>query len=288
MSIKDIILYDSERSPSDFDFDKLMCHFRMEQLLNPLDIEALHSIAKSVRYAGNPKAKYKKMDDILRNRGFVVYACGTNRRVYRFLEDNTFVLKVAVDKVGMQDNPKEFMNQEYIKPYVSKMFQMSQCGTVALCERVEPIRTRDEYVTYAGNIFDMLYMKVLGKFILEDIGDAAFMNYGIRRGFGPVLLDFPYMYEVELNDLKCHNIVDGHECGGLIDYDICFNNIVCKNCGKEYSGKDIGKPVKPKLPEGSPIIEGDDYDINKMRFTILDKDGNIIVDHSHRESDIMF
>ena len=38
---------------------------------------------------------------------------------------------------------------------------------------------------------------------MADIGTNFFMNWGIRPGFGPVLLDYPYVYELDGN--KCVN-----------------------------------------------------------------------------------
>ena len=47
----------------------------------------------------------------MRRRGFVKFAAGTNRVVYRPVESDTFVIKVAYDAIGLGDNPKEFRNQ---------------------------------------------------------------------------------------------------------------------------------------------------------------------------------
>ena len=41
-----------------------------------------------------------------------------------------YLLVVAVDKVGMTDNPYEYNAQVMIKPYCAKMLQVTDCGTV--------------------------------------------------------------------------------------------------------------------------------------------------------------
>ena len=83
-----------------------------------------------------------------------------------------------------------------LKPFVTKMFECSPCGTVATVERVEPITSRQEFLSVADDIFDLLNQQILGQYILEDIGTNYFMNYGLRKGFGPVLLDYPYLFEL--------------------------------------------------------------------------------------------
>ena len=288
--LRDGLLYTKERIMATDMFDMLKCR-PLESLLSPLDIEYLHKIATSLRYSGNINLKYKKMDELMRKRNFVKFACGTNRRIYRYLDDDSFILKVAVDNVGIEDSPKEFINQEYLKPFVSKIFQVSPCGTVALCEKVDPVRTRDEFIEIAGDVFDMLYLtNILGRYVLEDIGNDAFMNYGIRKGFGPVILDYPYLYQVQSeNDLMCHNMVHGRECRGQIKYDDGLNNLICEKCGKLYTGKQIGKPVY-EIPKNqsiyNAIIEEECYN-NKTSLSSISKDGVVLAEFS-RNSDIIY
>jgi hypothetical protein len=78
---------------------------------------------------------------------------------------------------------------------------------------------------------------------MEDIGTNFFMNWGIRKGFGPVILDYPYTYKVDIQKLKCTHVdkYTGIECDGLIDYDIGFNTLVCEKCGTRYTARELGK-----------------------------------------------
>lgn len=222
-------------TPLEFEFDRLQIP-PMEYFLSYQDVQALHSIATSVKLSSNIKMKYKMIDDIMRPRGFKRFAAGTNRVVYSYLEDTSFVVKIAVDRVGMQDNPAEFRNQQYLKPYVTKMFYISPCGTVGFSERVLPIKNKEEFKEIASDVFDLLVMKILGEYVVEDIGTKYFMNYGVRPGYGPVLLDYPYVYPLDGKKLFCTNILpdSGCICDGEIDYDEAFNNLVCTKCGKKY------------------------------------------------------
>ena len=101
------------------------------------------------------------------------------------------------------------------------------------------------------DIFNMMVTKIIGKYIVDDLGTKAFMNFGIRMNangtaFGPVIIDFPYAYELDGAKLRCaHKIVNEHgdleECGGEIDYGPGFNTLICNKCGREYKALDLAK-----------------------------------------------
>lgn len=243
-------LYNKKQSVLDFNFDALTAPPLMS-LLSPYDIMELNKIAKSVKLAGKIDLKYKLIDNIMTNRGFVKLHAGTNRVVYRFLEDQRFVAKIAVDRVGLGDNPAEFQNQFLLKPFVTKVFEVSPCGTIAIVERVDPIMSREEFLSVADDVFDLLTKVFIGKYILEDVGTQYFMNWSIRNQFGPVLLDFPYVYELDGNKLYCNApVIPGRKdivCGGEIDYDDGFNNLVCTKCGKHYQARELKKAEEQKL-----------------------------------------
>lgn len=238
--------------------------------LSPLDVENLRRIATSKRYSGNMNLKYQMIDNIMKYRGFARFAGGTNRLVYKYMEDTRFLAKVAVDKVGMRDNPAEFYNQHLLKPYCTKMFHVTPCGTVGFVERVLPITSIQEFKLVADCIFDILYYKVIGKYIIEDIGTDFFMNYGIRTSWGPVLLDYPYLFELDGAKIQCKNLLmDGSICGGEIDYDDGFNNLVCLKCGRKYGASELRKdarnnsfiinkggnvPMNVKITKGGEVI----------------------------------
>lgn len=243
-------LYTKRKSALDFNFDSLMAP-PLLSLLTPYDIMELNNIAKSVKLAGKIDEKYRLIDNIMTNRGFVKLHAGTNRVVYRFLEDQRFVIKIAVDRIGLGDNPAEFKNQFLLKPFVTKVFEVSPCGTVALVERVDAIMSREEFMSVADDIFDLLTKVFVGKYVLSDVGTKYFMNWSVRKGFGPVLLDFPYVYELDGNKLYCNApVIPGRRdtiCGGQLDYDDGFNNLICTKCGRHYMAKDLEKQQKNKL-----------------------------------------
>ena len=85
------ILYSKTRTPLEFNFDSLMMA-PMANYVTMQDINSLYNVASSVRYASKVEAKYKVIDEIMRNRGFKKYASGTNRVVV----GNTFTVNVKV------------------------------------------------------------------------------------------------------------------------------------------------------------------------------------------------
>lgn len=273
------ILYSKEKSPLEFNFDNmwipsLWCY------LTPNDVAKLYKIATSIKYNADIKMKYAAIADILVPRGFKKFHCGTNRIVYSYLEDPRFLIKVALDEVGLRDNPAEYKNQFLLKPFVTKMFEVSPCGTVATVERVQPITSTKEFESVAEDVFELLNQRIIGKYVLEDIGSKFFMNYGLRTGFGVCLLDYPYVYELDGRKLYCNKVEpNGHICDGLIDYDDGFNSLVCTKCGKIYLAKQLEQSLN-----NNTIILKEEGEID-MKITL--RRGNEIIKQvdSSKESD---
>lgn len=277
------IIYTKNRSPLEFSFDSLRAR-PLYSLLSPQDIYELNKIATSVRLSSNPKKKYSMIDNILVPRGFKKLASGTNRITYKYLEDQSIVIKVAIDKVGIADNPREFYNQYLLKPFVTKVFEVSPCGTVGLFERVVPITSREEYLSVANDVFDMITTQIIGKYVVDDIGTRYFQNIGVRPGMGIVLLDFPYVYELDGNKLYC-NKKDNYTnqiCGGEIDYDEGFNKLICTKCGKRYYAYQLRKFEQEK--KISIKKEGE----KKMKISIVKGNNNVVrTNEVHRSSDTL-
>lgn len=184
--------------------------------------------------------KYQVIDKTMADYGFYKLARGTNRSVYRSAFNNSIVLKIGMDKYGAEDARHEYRNQEHLKPFCAKTFEVSPSGIIGLFERVTPITHRDEFESIATDIYDMLFNIISQKFIMADVGLSFFMNYGLRLGFGPVLLDYPYLYKMDRHKLVCRRLLpDGSVCDGLIDYDAAFDFLVCEKCGKRFLATDV-------------------------------------------------
>lgn len=251
----------------------LLSYFTIE------DINLIHKLATSPAMHCDVKEKYRLLGEIMEKRGFKLIGGGTNRRAYECIYDDRVVAKVATDPVGFTSNLREYINQNVLKPFCNKIFEVTPCGSLAIIEKVVPIKDVSEFQKYAQEIYDILYFKIRNNSIaMEDIGTRSMKNWGYRSGFGPVLLDYPTMYVADPKKRLCKNILNGKLCCGTLDYDEGFNCIVCSECGRTYFAKTIAK------------TEGDDINsllsavgylkkegVKSMKFEIVNKnDGKVI------------
>ena len=212
-------------------------------ILTDYDIAEIRKIVTSVRLAGNVHRRLFGINEILVKRGLVKLAGGTNRVVYSHPMYPNIVIKIALDRVGMKDNPSEYYVQNLLKPFCTKIFEITEDGLIAVAEKVERVRNIKEYTEMSDDIYSLyLYFVKEKGLVMEDIGVKFFMNWGNRPMFGPVILDFPYCYEIDPKKLHCKNVDEyGRICNGEIDYDDCFNFLVCKRCGKIHRALEISK-----------------------------------------------
>lgn len=261
----------------EFNWDKLIAP-PIRAFFNDYDLQRLQEIATSLRYSAKPQVKYQEIDKIMKSRGFVKLSAGTNRIVYRCIENDTFVAKVAYGSVAMQDNINEYKNQNILKPFCAKTFEVAGNGVLAFSERVNPITSREEFLSVAEDIFELITEFIIGEYVMDDIGTKYFMNYGIRAAykFGPVVLDYAGLYKLNGNKLYCckpdNNSTTG-VCGGLLDYDAGYNNIVCTKCGRIYKAKDL----ELKIKENQIVSKSFKGEFNKMKVRISGGTKNVDV-----------
>lgn len=215
----------------------------LSALLMPQDLDAIHRVITSAKLSGNGEKRIFAIRDIMARRGFTQLAGGTNRSVFTHPNYPHIAVKVAIDNVGIHDNPAEYNNQFILKPYCTKCFEVSADGAVGVFEKVGRIRNSVEFYQMWDDIYSLCeYFVTEKELLLEDFGIKFFMNWGIRYGFGPVLLDFPYVYDIDWDRLHCDRPNDdGTICNGNIDYDDRFDFLVCEKCGKRYRAVDIAK-----------------------------------------------
>lgn len=228
--------------PNKFDFD-LIKGPPVLSMLSPYDVKLIDDISKDPRLVTKLDQRMKFNDQIMQSRGFVRMTQGTNRAVYKHLEDQSFVFKIAISEPGRKDSPAEMINQHKLRPFIAKCFDVVPNGVIGSFERVEDITSKEQFKNIAGEIFDMIN-KVVGNYVMADIGTKFFRNYGIRMGFGPVWLDYPMLFEVDGSKLFCNNLHYGVPCGGEIDYDPGFNFLYCEKCGKQYTASSLSRGIK--------------------------------------------
>ena len=236
------MLYAKKKSIKDFNYDALTAP-PLLSLLSQQDIYTIDMICNDPTMNSKLRERKKCIDQLLQPRGFVRFASGTNRVVYKFLEDQSFLLKVAISEPGIKDSYYEYKNQFHLKPFCAKCFETSQSGAVGLFERVETINNIHQYLDVADDHFKLLNDKVIGKYVMADVGTKFWMNLGIRVGFGVVFVDYPLLYELDGNKLFCNakNPITNVPCGGQIDYDAGYNFLYCTKCGKQHLASRLAK-----------------------------------------------
>lgn len=171
-------LYQKRKSPAEFNWDALFAP-SMYCFMSEYEIQKLYNVATSIRYAGDITKKESAIRTVMEPLGFRRLASGTNRIVYSYLEDTTFLVKVAVDKTGMKNTPDEFGNQMFLKPFVAKCFESHPTGIVGSFERGNPITSIEEFLSIWDDVFEAI-LNLIGENIIEDIGTNFFMNWMIR------------------------------------------------------------------------------------------------------------
>lgn len=209
----------------------------------PNVIEQIRQVVDSVRLMNLPSKKYKMVNEILSPLGIKPLASGTNRRTFYVEYDPSVVIKIASDRVGKRDNLSEFRLQEVVKPFCTKTFDVTPDGIMSLVERVETMTSYQFKYVYTGDIFDFIMLILDRGYIMEDIGGNFHKNWGLRVGFGPVILDYPYVFEVDYTKLRCSFVdpITKEKCDGYLDYDYSkgMSEIVCTKCGTRYSARSL-------------------------------------------------
>ena len=225
-------------------FDNLNCK-PINNYFTQQDVAYIRQLAMSPSMQSHRKEMYALLEELMSNRGFKLVGGGSNRRAYQHVVDNGVVAKIAIDSVGMENNMNDVYNQNILRPFCTKTFTVADNGTIALNEAVVPIKTIEEYRKYMDEIFDILYFKLRANDIaMDDIGVSRFKQWGLREGFGPVILDYPTMYVADPKKRFCRAIHNGVICNGTIDYDEGFDHIRCNECGATYKAHEL------KLPDG--------------------------------------
>lgn len=253
-------------------------------------IDQLRSIVNNVKLMNNPSKKYDLVNKLFANIGLKPLASGTNRRTFYCTYDPTIVIKIASDRVGKSDNLSEFTLQKLIKPFCTKSFDVTPDGVVALVERVETMKEADFKKVYASDVFDFTFEILRRGYVMEDIGGNFYKNWGIRFGFGPVILDYPYIFELDWAKLRCSHkdVHTGYLCDGYLDYDYDkgMSEIICTKCGTRYTAKYLARRIEAKtLLERINRKRDNEMALLDTDFKVVIKKGDQIVKRCYNETD---
>lgn len=215
----------------------------LSRWFTPQDVKFIEDMAISPMYTTHPKEKYHILDEFMKDRGFKTEIGGTNRRFYSSVEFPQFGAKLSTSIEGFKNNVDEFRVQHIVKPYCTKVYDVTQSGAIALDEvgiRLDKHTIPD----YGGQIFDIVDIVFKRRGIaMTDIGIATPKQWVLRRNFGPILCDFPSMVLLDPKKCYCTRMVKRGgmkvPCNGVIDFDIGFNKMECKVCGQKYEIKSL-------------------------------------------------
>ena len=161
---------------------------------------------------------------------------GTNRYAFKL---NGFVIKVATDHDGVIDNKKEFKMAKRLYPHVIKIYEVSENGTLLVCEYIQPFQSYSEMMAHADQIRDIL-KELSSVYLIGDVGITRknYANWGLRVGSDvPVCLDFAYVYEVKSELFVCRYC----KTNSMLLPNTDFTELYCPapGCGKKYTFEDI-------------------------------------------------
>lgn len=168
--------------------------------------------------------------------GIVPLGPGTNR--YAFKLDG-FVIKVATDNDGKIDNLKEFKMAKRLFPAVTKIYEVSENGTLLVAQYIQPFDSYEEMCKYADQIREIL-QNLSSVYLIGDVGISSknYSNWGLPIGSDrPVCLDFAYVYEVSSELFICRHC----NANAMLAPNKDFTELYCSNpaCGKKYLFEDI-------------------------------------------------
>lgn len=172
--------------------------------------------------------------------GIVPLGPGTNRYAMKL---DGWVIKVATNHDGKIDNLKEFKMAKRLLPYVTKIYEVSENGTLLVAEYVQPFSDYAEMVSHADQIREIL-QNLSSMYLIGDVGinPKNYANWGMRVGYDePVCLDFAYVYSVSSQLFLCR------ECnsGSILVPDRDFTYLYCPapGCGKRYLFEEIRRRI---------------------------------------------
>lgn len=202
----------------------------------PLDLRVQIELLSRRRDISNGE-KQEELITMLRKNNIDVVPLGPGTNRYAFKLDG-FVVKVATDHDGKIDNMKEFKMAKVLFPYVTKIYEISENGTLLVAEYIQPFASFTEMLQYKDRIIEILN-QLSSLYLIGDVGVVAknYSNWGTRVGSKePVCLDFAYVYKVSSQLFMCP------KCGtGMLQPSADFSYLVCgdSRCGKKVLFEEI-------------------------------------------------
>ena len=175
--------------------------------------------------------------------------------IYMFLEENNityeklgrgtnrvgikmkgYVFKIALDEDGQIDNRREFLYSKQLQPYVVKCYECIPDGLIAVFEPLEVLELQEFHS--ASKQMRVILRDISDNFLIGDVGITPKnrLNWGKRMNGSICILDYAYIYSVKHTIFYC-------DCDSLLRYDNQYNNLICPNCGREFTFGEIRRRI---------------------------------------------
>lgn len=205
---------------------------RIKQFFSDELIFDLDKIRRDKLIANN-NDKVDKVIKVLQKHNLDYNALGPGTNRFAILVDG-YVVKIALDNDGVNDNNQEFMLSEELQPFVIRVYETN--GLLLVTEYVTLI-DREEFKNSTNELRQILSM-VSDNYLIGDVGTVLknYLNWGYRDNGELVILDFAYFFPANQELMRCKALIDpetGRTCEGILDYDSNFHELVCPVCGKK-------------------------------------------------------
>ena len=243
----------------------------------PFDLRVKMELISKRRDCSNGE-KQHEIINLLRTNGLDVTELGSGTNRYAFKLDG-FVVKVATDNDGKIDNLKEFKMAKRLYPYVTKIYEVSENGTLLVAEYIQPFTSFTEMCVYQDKIRKIL-SELSSVYLIGDVGISSnnYSNWGLRIGTDdPVCLDFAYVYNVRSELFVC----TACKTNSMLVPDNDFKELHCSNpaCGKRVKFEEIRSRI------GNDIHKHEIGDLSEEGYKILSS--NVLTELTEEQSNYL-
>lgn len=232
------------------DYKKIGIPDFRQNYLELFSSDVLEDLTTIMEWSSDNQLKSRKMIEYLSDFGFEDLGLGTNILTVTNPLYPGVVFKLALDYYGVADNINDEWLSETI-PHYAKFITRDLTGIVSVQQRYTVIKSLARLNTFREEILTLLN-KLSKKYLVIDLGLNRFLNYGVDRDGEFIIVDGSDLYPVSNAKtlMVCSRGVgykgNSHKvkrCGGHLEYDEDFHELVCQKCGARCNPSEL-RPTK--------------------------------------------
>lgn len=259
---------------------------KIKTLFQPQTLHDLAAVCDTRRIASNIEKMKLVMKILVRQRDDVLQIGGATNRLVVQIEG--YIVKVALDSQGYEDNLMEFSLAEELIGDTTKTYETNGYLLVAQLAR---LMTRNEWYERKGDILRKL--EHLSKdYLLGDVGytDLNRTNWGVLDNDDVVILDYAYIHRATEKLFTCPDCKDG-----TLTYDQFYTQLMCSNMAhckakftysemKKIQGSEVDERMITEKLSTSIVLKGDQttHEIQRVHNGDL-VDSSTVVIHNNIE-----